>query len=87
MVVICVDIHCMIINSAKIIYFLTDKSGKNTMKTGPNQGKTILKCAVNPALSQQWRAGPYFSCDQNTFYMKISIKDRIFSSDPLGKSA
>ena len=48
MVVICMEIYCMIINSGKIIYFLTDKPGKNTMKIGPNQGKTILKCAVNP---------------------------------------
>ena len=36
MVVICVEIYCM----------------KKTMKTDPNQGKTILKCAEKKELDQ-----------------------------------
>ena len=36
------------INSRKIIYFLTDKSGENTTKTGPNQRKNNFEMCCEP---------------------------------------
>ena len=50
MVVICVEVYCMIINSVKIIYFLTDKSGENTMKNWSKSGKNNFEMCCEPCI-------------------------------------